>query len=118
MDHFLFMQNGYRIVDQGAESSEAQQVRADHRGCRLGTWYYEGQGAEMYSQVPSYSRLERPHVEVHRNVHEAAALLGSRWESDPEVQDRIFAHFQAAERASTQVVQVIDRMVEERHQQA
>jgi methyl-accepting chemotaxis protein len=115
MDHFLFMQNGYRIVDQGSQSQEAQQVRTDHRGCRLGTWYYEGQGAEMFSHVPSYNRLETPHAEVHQNIHEAVALLGTPWHSDPEVQNRIFGHFQAAEKASVQVVQIIDRLVEERH---
>jgi methyl-accepting chemotaxis protein len=115
MDHFLYMQNAYRIVDQGSESHEAQQVRTDHRECRLGTWYYEGQGAEMFSHVPSFSRLEQPHADVHQNVHEAVALLGGRWESDSETQNRIFAHFQAAEKASIQVVQVVDRLVAERH---
>ena len=115
MDHFLFMQNGYRVVDQGAQSPEAQQVRTDHRGCRLGSWYYEGQGAEMYSHVPSFGRLEAPHAEVHRSVHEAIALLNTPWESDSDTQNRIFGHFQAAEKASTQVVALIDRLVEEHH---
>jgi hypothetical protein len=32
-----------------------------------------------------------------------------------ELQERIFQSFEAAERASEEVVQVIDRMVEERH---
>jgi hypothetical protein len=115
MDHFLFMQNGYRIVNQGVNSREAQQVRTDHHGCRLGAWYYEGQGAEMFSHVPSFGRLEAPHADVHQNVHEAVALLGTNWDSDADTQNRIFGHFQAAEKASVQVVQIIDRLVEERH---
>jgi methyl-accepting chemotaxis protein len=115
MDHFLFMQNGYRIVNQGTGSLEAQRTHTDHRDCRLGTWYYEGQGAEMYSHVPSFRQLEAPHAAVHQNVHEATELLATRWESDSDTQNRIFAHFQSAERASVQVVQIIDRMVEERH---
>ncbi len=115
MDHFLFMQNGYRIVNQGVNSREAQQVRTDHHGCRLGAWYYEGQGAEMFSHVPSFGKLEAPHADVHQNVHEAVALLGTNWDSDADTQNRIFGHFQAAEKASVQVVQIIDRLVEERH---
>jgi hypothetical protein len=52
---------------------------------------------------------------VHQNIQEATALLGHRWEQDPQAQNRIYGHFQAAEKASEEVVQVIDRMVEERH---
>ncbi|MBK7295115.1 MAG: hypothetical protein IPI84_15510 [Holophagaceae bacterium] len=40
---------------------------------------------------------------------------GGGWETDPEVQNRIYGHYEAAERASEEVVQVLDRMVEERH---
>jgi methyl-accepting chemotaxis protein len=115
VDHFLFKQNGYRVLHQGGNSMEARAIQTDHRGCRLGTWYYEGQGAEMFSHVPSFNRLEAPHASVHQNIQEAAALLGSSWEQDTDAQNRIYGHFEAAERASEEVVQVIDRMVEERH---
>ncbi len=115
VDHFLYKQNGYRVVHRGPDSMEAQAIQTDHRGCRLGTWYYEGQGQESFAQVPSYGRLEAPHAGVHQNIHEAVSLLGKRWENDPEIQERIFQSFEAAELASEQVVQVIDRMVEERH---
>jgi len=115
VDHFLYKQNGYRVIHQGTGSPEAKAVQADHRGCRLGTWYYQGQGAELFSHVPSFNRLEVPHAGVHQNIHEAVALLGSRWEKDSETQTRIFGHFEAAERASEEVVQIIDRMVDERH---
>jgi hypothetical protein len=115
VDHFLYKQNGYRVIHQGAHSNEAQAVSTDHRGCRLGTWYYEGEGAQNYAQVPSYARLETPHANVHQNIHEAVELLGRSWAKDAELQNRIYGHFEAAERASEEVVQVIDRMVEERH---
>ncbi len=115
VDHFLYKQNGYRVLHQGTGSPEAQAIRTDHRGCRLGTWYYEGLGAETFSHVPSYNRLEAPHADVHRNIHEAIDLMGHHWGNDLETQNRIYGHFEAAERASEEVVQVLDRMVEERH---
>ena len=115
VDHFLYKQNGYRVVNQGTASPEARAIQTDHRGCRLGAWYYEGQGAEAFSQVPSFPRLEAPHVGVHQNVQEAVTLLGRHWERDSELQNRIYQHFEAAERASEEVVQAIDRMVDERH---
>ncbi len=115
VDHFLYKQNGYRVVHQGAGSPEAQAVQTDHRGCRLGAWYYTGQGAELFSHVPSYNRLEAPHAGVHQNIHTAVGLLGRPWEKNQETQNQIYAHFEAAERASEEVVQIIDRMVDERH---
>ncbi len=115
VDHFLYKQNGYRVIHQGTASPEARAVQADHRSCRLGTWYYEGQGAELFSHVPSYVRLEAPHADVHRNVHEAVAQLNGAWERNPATQSLIYAHFEAAERASETVMATIDRMVEERH---
>ncbi len=115
VDHFLYKQNGYRVIHQGTTSPEARAVQADHRSCRLGTWYYEGQGAELFSHVPSYVRLEAPHADVHRNVHEAVAQLNGAWERNPATQSLIYAHFEAAERASETVMATIDRMVEERH---
>ena len=116
VDHFLYKQNGYRVVNQGLESPEARAVQTDHRGCRLGKWYHEGQGAQNFSQVPSYPHLEAPHARVHAHVHEAVALLGQRWQTEPEVQAKVLAHFEQAERASEEVVALIDRMVDERHQ--
>jgi hypothetical protein len=118
MDHFLYKQSGYRVLHQGSGSPEAQAIQTDHRGCRLGTWYYEGEGAANFSHVPSYPRLESPHTQVHRCVHDAVELLGGHWENDPAIQGQIYAQFEAAERASEEVMQVIDRMVEERHRMA
>ena len=118
VDHFLFKQNGYRVIHRGSDSAEARAIRTDHRGCRLGTWYYEGQGAEMYSRVPSFGRLETPHAGVHQNIQEAVGLLQGHWSTDPDIQNRIYGHFEAAERASEEVVQVIDQIVEERHKTA
>ena len=115
VDHFLFKQNGYRVLHQGSGSPEARAVQTDHKGCRLGSWYYEGQGFEMFSHVPSYPLLETPHAGVHHNIQEAVRLLGTSWNRDQETQARIFGHFEAAEGASEGVVQVLDRMVEERH---
>ncbi|MDP1831024.1 MAG: methyl-accepting chemotaxis protein [Geothrix sp.] len=115
VDHFLYMQNSYRVLHQGTASQEALAARTGHRACRLGHWYYTGQGASLYSQAPSFNRLEEPHAGVHQNIHEAVDLLSGHWEKDPETQNRIYGHFEAAERASEEVIQVLDRMVEERH---
>ena len=115
LDHFIFKQNGYRLVNTGIQSAEAEAVSVDHRNCRMGKWYYEGQGAEVFSRLPSYARMEDPHARVHGQIQEAMHLLGQPWEKDAELQKRIIGHFEGAERASEDVIRIIDQMVEERH---
>ena len=35
--------------------------------CRLGKWYYEGDGHQLYVHLPSFKALETPHQAVHCN---------------------------------------------------
>ncbi|WGV98992.1 CZB domain-containing protein [Vibrio sp. YMD68] len=46
---------------------------ADHTMCRLGKWYYEGEGVEKYNSFQTFKRIELPHQEVHK--HGVAAML-------------------------------------------
>ena len=39
----------------------------DHTSCRLGRWYYEGEGAQTCSHMSGYKSLERPHVQFHQS---------------------------------------------------
>ncbi|MCG8124426.1 MAG: CZB domain-containing protein, partial [Candidatus Thiodiazotropha taylori] len=40
---------------------------ADHRSCRLGNWYYNGEGHDCFSQLNGYREIEAPHLDVHKN---------------------------------------------------
>jgi len=40
---------------------------SDHHHCRLGKWYYEGEGQECFSKLSGYKNIEQPHQEVHNN---------------------------------------------------
>lgn len=37
----------------------------DQYSCRLGKWYYEGQGKLLYSNMKSFKDLESPHAKIH-----------------------------------------------------
>jgi methyl-accepting chemotaxis protein len=115
VDHFLYKQNGYRVVNQGPDSAEARAVQATHTTCRLGKWYYEGNGAQNYMTTPSFRNLEAPHAQVHAKVQAAIGMLSQNWQMSAEIQGQILQCFEQAERASDEVVATIDRMVEERH---
>ncbi len=65
VDHLSFKMDIYQTV-MGVANKTAHDF-SDHLGCRLGKWYYTGEGRDCYSKLPGYSEMERPHM----NFHEA-----------------------------------------------
>jgi hypothetical protein len=70
---------------------------------------------ERFGDIPSYRLLEKPHARVHDNVHAMLAHLDCGWEHNIKVQESIFESMQATENASHEVMQLIDKLVVEKH---
>jgi len=70
-DHLVYKFNVYQVMmgisDKGLDDF------ADHTRCRLGKWYYEGEGHSCFSKLSGYRELETPHRAVHRHALEALA---------------------------------------------
>ena len=115
MDHLIFKQIGYFVLSTGTQSPEAQAVRVDHRGCRLGMWYETGLGQERFGTLPSFRHLLEPHAKVHRSVHQAMAILEQDWENVDSLQVQILDGFRRAEEASDQVMGVLGKLLQEKH---
>ncbi|HEX8989967.1 MAG TPA: methyl-accepting chemotaxis protein [Rhodocyclaceae bacterium] len=49
----------------------------DEIQCRLGRWYYDGEGHELFSKLRGYAALEEPHRAVHRHARRAVELYYS-----------------------------------------
>ncbi|MDD5240882.1 MAG: methyl-accepting chemotaxis protein [Sulfuricella sp.] len=47
----------------------------DYTACRLGQWYYDGDGRERFSRLPGYREMEEPHKAVHDNARKAVQLF-------------------------------------------
>jgi predicted nucleic acid-binding Zn-ribbon protein len=62
-DHLVFKQEVYRIF-LGVSNKGADDF-ASHTTCRLGKWYYEGDGKDCFSRLPGYKDVEPPHKRVH-----------------------------------------------------
>lgn len=77
---------------------------ASHTACRLGKWYYEGEGRECFSKLSGYRELEAPHIAVHNS---GIAALESKLGGDLE---RMLRHIEAMEHGSLQVIESLDRM--------
>lgn len=73
LDHLVFKMEVYKVF-MGL-SSKTPSDFASHKECRLGKWYYEGDGQHCFSKLPGYTELEPPHVSVHRHGVEAVEQL-------------------------------------------
>ena len=75
LDHLIFKFEIYKVFF-GLTDKRADDL-AHHTGCRLGKWYYEGEGKRQYSQLPGYREIELPHKEVHAAGKEALVRLAA-----------------------------------------
>jgi methyl-accepting chemotaxis protein len=53
------------------------QALPDETQCRLGRWYYEGEGRTEFSRLPGYREMESPHKAVHDHARQAVARYRS-----------------------------------------
>ena len=114
IDHIIYKQNGYLALSKGANSEEASAVSVTHEQCRLGKWYYEGFGQENFSHTRAFKAMEAPHRQVHQNIQQALQESTHDWERNDALQQQILEHVHAAEEASTEIMLLLDEMVEEK----
>ncbi|MCU7930307.1 MAG: CZB domain-containing protein [Candidatus Thiodiazotropha sp. (ex Codakia rugifera)] len=108
-------QTTYTSVRFAHDICYASLVKVDHHHCRLGKWYYEGVGQEVFSQLQAFRNLEMPHQGVHKFGHAALDLLAMNWEKDQTLQQEIIDTYKAMELSSDQVMESIDAMIVEKH---
>lgn len=69
VDHLIFKFEVYKVLF--GLSDKAVDQFALHTQCRLGKWYYGGEGRECFSRLPGYQDLELPHTIVHQAAIDA-----------------------------------------------
>ena len=72
-DHLVFKMEIYRVL-MGVSEKQAEDF-ASHTACRLGKWYYEGDGRDCFSRLPGYADVEPPHKRVHAHGQQAVRLF-------------------------------------------
>jgi hypothetical protein len=102
MDHVLFKFEIYKAFF-GLNDKSVGDI-SDHTQCRLGQWYFAGEGRECYSRLPGYREMDAPHAAVHRAGREALeGLRGGDIPGGVEAIGRM-------EEASFGVVDALERM--------
>ncbi len=114
LDHVIFKQNTYRSLELGADSAEARAASVDHHNCRLGKWYDSDECQAQFGAMPSYPVLEPPHARVHDGAHAVLHFLQSDWSSSHDSMNQIVAAFEDVETASGEVMDLMQRLVEEK----
>jgi hypothetical protein len=101
-DHLIFKLRIYMVIF-GHLPMQPGQVSL-HTNCRLGKWYYEGDGKQHCAKLSGYRELEKPHADVHQ---QAIKALESHRRDD--LQGTV-THVVAMEQASLEVLRALEQM--------
>ncbi|MBI1175313.1 MAG: chemotaxis protein [Sideroxydans sp.] len=63
IDHVLYKFEVYKVF-MGLSERNADSF-SSHVDCRLGKWYYQGEGKDCFSKLDGYREMEAPHRAVH-----------------------------------------------------
>lgn len=103
LDHVLWKVNTYL----SAITNKEQFKFVDHHNCRLGKWYYEGEGKESFSNSSHYPKLESPHAIVHNGTHKIFTLI-----KEKNIDNKLFVEaFQEMESGSNEVFLILDSIL-------
>ncbi|WP_226960850.1 CZB domain-containing protein [Thalassotalea sp. LPB0316] len=102
MDHVAWKSDVYQVM-LGMSDKSADDL-ADHTMCRLGKWYYEGEGKSQYANFDAYKKLEAPHAQVHKNG--VAALKAYAQGNYDDALDKL----RTMETASFKVVELLSQL--------
>ncbi|HEY5761835.1 MAG TPA: CZB domain-containing protein, partial [Rhodocyclaceae bacterium] len=102
MDHLIYKFEIYKVLT-GVSAKRAEEF-ASHTACRLGKWYYEGEGKQCFADLDGYRAMEKPHGEVHQfgreavNLHHKGEMIAAT------------AQLARMEAASAEVLSCLERM--------
>jgi len=102
VDHLVYKFEIYRVFMRISDKGVGD--FADHHHCRLGKWYYEGEGRDCYSALAGYREMEEPHQRFH-----ASGLAAVRHFGNADYASG-FAAIAAMEAASMEVLANLDRI--------
>ena len=63
VDHLVYKFEVYRVF-MGLSTKRPHEFES-HTHCRLGKWYYEGDGKSIYSKLAGFKQIEQPHRAFH-----------------------------------------------------
>ena len=108
LDHILWKVNTYYSV----QTLQEQFTFVDHHNCRLGKWYYEGEGQENFANISSFRSLETPHA----TVHNATLKIFDNIAQEDLNNESIMQALQEMESGSKNIFSTLDRILQDKGQ--
>ena len=102
IDHLVYKFEIYRVL-MGVSEKKIGDF-ATHTQCRLGKWYYEGEGRDCYSKLAGFAEMDAPHNRFH-----AAGLAALKAFNDNNG-DECFRNVDTLEAESRSVLSCLDRI--------
>jgi len=106
LDHIIWKVNTYLSILK----EEKQMDFVDHKSCRLGKWYTQGEGKKSFSKLKSYPQLDHPHSLVHSGTKRVFELI----DKDPGYTKELENALKEMEKGSDSVFEVLDKMLKEK----
>lgn len=104
IDHILYKFEIYKVM-MGL-SDRTPDSFAVHTECRLGKWYFDGEGKELFSKLDGYREMDAPHKAVHE---QGRAAMQAMQNGDAE---KALALLAQTETASMEVLKSLDRLAQ------
>ncbi|MCX7194086.1 MAG: CZB domain-containing protein [Proteobacteria bacterium] len=73
IDHILYKFDIYKVF-MGISDRSAENF-SSHNSCRLGKWYFEGEGRDCYAKLDGYTAIAAPHQAFHQHGREAVTAF-------------------------------------------
>jgi hypothetical protein len=73
IDHILYKFEIYKVF-MGISERNADNFSA-HTACRLGKWYFEGEGKDCFAKLDGYAAVANPHQAFHSHAKDAVAAF-------------------------------------------
>jgi len=102
VDHLIYKAEIYKVF-MGMSDKNADDF-SSHTACRLGKWYYEGEGKGLFASYSGYREIEAPHKAVHASGKAAVECYRS---GDPLTG---LGYITEMENASRQVLEDLEKL--------
>ncbi|MEA1955022.1 MAG: methyl-accepting chemotaxis protein [Campylobacterota bacterium] len=110
VDHILYKSHAYSSM---IHEKQIQNF-SDHTQCRIGKWYFTGEGKEDFSKTQSYKTLDSHHKSVHKFAQDNMKFIDSGTVMKEENRSLIVSNFSKMEEESNILFNLMDSMVLEK----
>ena len=111
VDHIIYKHTAYATIFN--EDKEKGSKFSNHHNCRMGKWYYEGDGKEYFSHTNAYKEMERPHARVHEAVLESVTCVQDSSCMHADKFQKLVENMSIMEVNSRELFSHLDNMVKE-----